>query len=100
MTCSCWIGVNLHLESQMEWLRENSVPQHITHLLCQSLHGGNIDTASLRILQQHPQDGKLSTDGLPAARGGPDKHVIITVVHGVENWKSKVCFSQNKHQQG
>lgn len=58
---------------------------HITHLLCQSLHGGDVDTAPLRVLQQHPQDGKLCTDGLPAARGGPHKHVVITVVHSIKH---------------
>lgn len=75
----------------MEWFLGNlqSVPQHITYLLCQSLHRGNVDTASLRILQQHPKDGKLRADSLPAARGGPHKHVIITVVHGIKYWKPK-----------
>lgn len=58
-----------------------------TYLLRQGLHGGDVDTAPLRVLQQHPQDGELRTDGLPAARGGPHKHIVITVVDGVEHWK-------------
>lgn len=70
--------------------------QYPTHLLCQSLHGSDVDTAPLRVLQEHPQDGKLRTDGLPAARGCPHEHIVITVVDGVEHWK--VAEQQWEHQ--
>lgn len=56
------------------------------HLLCQGLHGGDVHTASLRVLQQHPEDGKLSTNGFPASRGGAHKHVVVAVIDGVKHW--------------
>ena len=66
----------------------NSTPGE-QHLLGQGLHWGDVDTAALRVLQQHPQDGKLRTDGLPAAGGSSHKDIFITVIDCVEDWKGR-----------
>lgn len=56
------------------------------HLLGQGLHGGDVDAAALGILEQHAEDGEFRADGFPAARGRAHEHVVVAVVHRVENW--------------
>ena len=58
------------------------------HLLSQGLHRRDVYTAALHVVQQHPQDSKLGTYGLPAARGRAHKHVVIAVVQSVEHCRS------------
>lgn len=58
-----------------------------SYLLSQCFHGSDVDTATFCIVQQHPQNSKLGTDGLSTSSGSPHKHIIITVVHSVEHWK-------------
>lgn len=55
------------------------------YLLSQSFHRSDVDAASLSIVQQHPQNSKLCTDGLPTAVRSPNKHIVITVVDGIED---------------
>lgn len=59
----------------------------MTYLFSERLEGCDIDTPGIWGGREHPQDGKLSTDGLPTARRSSDKHVIISVVEGVEHCK-------------
>lgn len=60
---------------------------HLTsYLFSQCFHRCDVDTATFCIVQQHPQNSKLSTDGLSTAGGSSHKHIIITVVHSIEDW--------------
>lgn len=70
----------------MEILQVVSYLEMTSDLLSQGFHGGDVHTATFCVVQQHPQDGKLSTDGLSTASGSSHKHVIITVVHSIEHW--------------
>ena len=55
-----------------------------TDLLSKSLDGSDKDASGVWGCREHAQNGKLSTDGLATASGGPDKHIIIRVVEGIE----------------
>lgn len=55
------------------------------YLLSQSFHWSDVHTATFCVVQQHSQNGKLCTDGLPTTSGSSHKHIIITVVDGIED---------------
>lgn len=55
------------------------------YLFSQSLHRCDVDTAALCVVKQHPKNGKLCTDGLPAARWSANKDIVIAVVHSIEH---------------
>lgn len=59
-----------------------------SYLFSQCFHGGYVDTATFCVVQQHPQNSELSTDGLSTASGSSDKHIVITVVHCIEHWRN------------
>lgn len=68
------------------------------YLLCKCLHGGDVDTATFRVMEQHPQNRKFSTDCLSTASGGSHKHIVITVVHCIEHWKkTELKWIQNEN---
>lgn len=68
------------------------------YLFSQSFHWGDVDTATFNVVQQHPQNSKLSTDGLSTARGSAHKHVIVTVVHSVEHWRDRKNATKSRKQ--
>lgn len=55
------------------------------YLLSQCLHGGDVDAATLCVVQQHPENCKLSADGLSTACWSSNKHTVVAVVDGVED---------------
>lgn len=63
--------------------------RHMTYLLDQGGEGRDVDTPGVWRGGEHPQDGKLGTDGLPAARGSTNKHIFIGVVQRVEHCTNK-----------
>lgn len=60
-----------------------------SYLLGEGFHRGDVDAATFGVVQQHPQNSKLGTDGLSAAGGSAHEHIIITVVHSVEHWRDR-----------
>lgn len=56
----------------------------ISYLFSQCFHGSDVDTATFCVVQQHSQNSKLCTDGLSTAGGSSHKHIVITIIHGVE----------------
>lgn len=73
-------------EANLRWGKLQFPAGCRAYLLCQGLHGGDVHAASLRVLEQHPQDGKFSTNGLSASRGGTHKHIVVTVINCVKHW--------------
>ena len=49
------------------------------------MHWGDKDTSGVGRGREHPQDGKLGTDGFSTAGGRSDKDVVVCVVEGVED---------------
>jgi len=61
----------------------------MSYLFSQCFHWRDVDAATFCVVQQHPQNSKLCTDGLSTAGGSSNKHVVITVVHRVEHWRNR-----------
>ena len=73
-----------------------------TYLICKGLFGCDEDTARVGGGREHPQDGKLSTDGLTTASGGSHKHFIISIVESIEHWEGrrrKYTYYYHQHHQ-
>lgn len=70
-----------------------------SYLFSQRFHGGDVDTATFGVVQQHPQNSKLSTDGLSTAGGSSHKHIVITVVHSIEHWGERQTQLSHKNSQ-
>lgn len=56
-----------------------------SYLLRQCLQWRHINASAIRVQGQHPEDGKLGTDGLAAAGWCADEHVLVSVVQRVKN---------------
>lgn len=70
-------------------LREAHNCPIISYLFSERFHGGDVDAATFSVVQQHPQNSKLCTDGLSTAGGSSHKHIVITVVHSIEHWRDR-----------
>lgn len=57
----------------------------LTNLLSQGVQWSDVDAATLRVLGEHTQDGKLCADCLSASCRRPEEHVVVAVVHRVED---------------
>ncbi len=77
--------MNQYLQVHVKADRLTTQYVQVTHLLSESLHGSDIHASSVWCLRQHPENTKLSTDGLPTASRRSDKHIVITVVDRVEH---------------
>ena len=53
------------------------------YLLSKCLQWCHIYTSPLRILGEHPENGKLATNRLPAPRRRSNKHVVIRIIHAL-----------------
>ena len=62
-----------------------SVGSQAADLLSQGLQRSNVDAAGIRVLGEHTQDSKLRADGFATARGRPQEHIVVAVVHRVEH---------------
>ena len=60
------------------------------YLLGKGLKWCHIDTTTIWVLGKHSQDSEFATDRLTTASWSPYKHVIHTVVDGIEHWNSKI----------
>ena len=71
------------------------------YLICKGLFGCDEDTARVGGGGEHSEDGKLSTDGLTTASGGPHKHIFVSIVESIEHWEWEEgsSFYQEHRQQ-
>ena len=56
-----------------------------TYLFGEGLFGSDEDAARVGRGREHPEDGKLGTNGLPAAGRSSHKHIVISVIESIEH---------------
>lgn len=78
--------------------KHTSTIRMTSYLFSQCFHWGDVDTATFCVVQQHPQNSKLSTDCLSTAGGSAHKHIVITVVHRIEHCRDRKNTDKSRKQ--
>ena len=54
-------------------------------VVCQGLHGGDVDTPPLRVGREKPQQSHLCAHSLSTSGWGAQEDIVVTIVEGVED---------------